>query len=122
MTPYYQDDLVQLWHGNCLEVLPQLAKAGTIATCLTDPPYELGFMSKQWDKTGVSFQPATWQAVLEVLAPGAYLLAPGAYLLAFGGCRTWHRLACAIEDAGFEIRDTCMFLYATGFPKKYQYF
>lgn len=77
---------------------------------LCDPPYELGFMGKSWDSTGVAFQKETWEMVLNCLHPGAYLLA-------FGGTRTFHRLACAIEDAGFEIRDTLMWVYGSGFPK-----
>lgn len=77
---------------------------------ITDPPYELGFMGKAWDKTGVSFDPATWELAYR-------LLKPGGHLLAFGGARTYHRIACAIEDAGFEIRDQIMWLYGSGFPK-----
>ena len=67
-------------------------------------------MGQRWDSTGVAFDPATWAAVLRVLKPGGHLLA-------FGGSRTYHRLACAIEDAGFEIRDQIMWLYSSGFPK-----
>jgi len=77
---------------------------------VTDPPYELGFMGKSWDAAGVSFRRETWAAVLRVLKPGGHLLA-------FGGSRTFHRIACAIEDAGFEIRDTLSWLYGSGFPK-----
>lgn len=77
---------------------------------LCDPPYELGFMGKKWDGSGVSFQPETWAALAE------YLL-PGAMVLAFGGTRTWHRLACAMEDAGLGIRDTLVWCYGSGFPK-----
>lgn len=69
-----------------------------------------GFMSKSWDGTGVAFDPATWRAVLRVLKPGGHLVA-------FGGTRTWHRLVCAIEDAGFEVRDSVAWLYGSGFPK-----
>ncbi|HEX8500756.1 MAG TPA: DNA methyltransferase [Pyrinomonadaceae bacterium] len=78
--------------------------------CVTDCPYELGFMGKSWDKSGISFQVGTWRAVYEALKPGAHLLA-------FGGTRTVHRIACAIEDAGFEIRDQIQWLYGSGFPK-----
>ncbi|MBM3274386.1 MAG: site-specific DNA-methyltransferase [Candidatus Sericytochromatia bacterium] len=74
-------------------------------------------MGKRWDASGVAFDPATWEAVYRVLKPGAYLVA-------FGGTRTYHRMACAIEDAGFEIRDclliaqpTMAWIYSTGFPK-----
>jgi DNA modification methylase len=79
---------------------------------VTDPPYELGFMGKKWDSSGVAFDPETWKAVLRVMRPGAYLLA-------FGGSRTYHRLACAIEDAGFTLRDSLMWLYGQGFPKSF---
>jgi site-specific DNA-methyltransferase (adenine-specific) len=79
---------------------------------LCDPPYELGFMGKSWDSRGVSFRPETWLAIRS-------LLAPGAHLLAFGGTRTFHRIAVAIEDAGLEIRDTLGWLYGSGFPKSH---
>ena len=78
--------------------------------CVTDPPYELGFMGKSWDSAGVSFRPETWEKVYRVLKPGAHLLA-------FGGTRTIHRIVVAIEDAGFEIRDCLMWVYGQGFPK-----
>lgn len=79
-------------------------------SCVVDPPYELGFMGKSWDSAGISFQAETWAKVLRVLKPGGYLLS-------FGGTRTWHRIAVAIEDAGFEIRDEIMWMYGSGFPK-----
>lgn len=79
---------------------------------LCDPPYELGFMGKSWDSRGVSFRAETWNAI-------GSLLAPGAHLLAFGGTRTFHRIAVAIEDAGFEIRDTIGWVYGSGFPKSH---
>lgn len=101
----------KLYLGDCLEILKTLPK-NKIDTCITDPPYELGFMNKDWDSAGVSFQKETWEAVYRVLKPGALLLA-------FGGTRTWHRIAVAIEDAGFEIRDTICWLYGQGFPKSY---
>lgn len=75
-----------------------------------DPPYEIGFMAKGWDKAGVAFAPATWREILRVLKPGGHLLT-------FGGTRTYHRLACAVEDAGFEIRDSIHWIYGSGFPK-----
>lgn len=78
--------------------------------CVTDPPYEIGFMGKTWDSDGVSFRAHTWSCFLRVLRPGGYLLA-------FGSTRTAHRIACAIEDAGFEIRDTAAWLFGNGFPK-----
>lgn len=76
--------------------------------CLTDPPYGLSFMGHQWDHGVPSAE--VWREVLRVLRPGAHLLA-------FGGTRTFHRLTCAIEDAGFEVRDCLMWLYGSGFPK-----
>jgi len=102
---------VELHLGDCLEVLATMPE-NSIDTCITDPPYELGFMGKKWDSSGIAFQPETWQAVYRVLKPGALLLA-------FGGTRTYHRLVCAIEDAGFEIRDTIAWVYGSGFPKSY---
>jgi len=77
---------------------------------VTDPPYELKFASSGWDGTGVSFQIETWTAALRVLKPGGYAVI-------FGGTRTHHRLWCAVEDAGFEVRDCLMWLYGQGFPK-----
>jgi len=95
--------------GDCREVLPQL-EAAAFHSVVTDPPYELGFMGKSWDRSGVAFDPATWEAVRRVAKPGAMLLS-------FGGTRTFHRLACAIEDAGWELRDTMMWIFGQGFPK-----
>lgn len=100
-----------LHHGNCIDVLRTLG-ADSIDACVTDPPYDLAFMGKSWDSTGVAFDPSTWRAVLRVLKPGAYLVA-------FGGSRTYHRMVCAIEDAGFEIRDSLQWLYGQGFPKNH---
>lgn len=80
----------------------------SVHAIVTDPPYGLGFMGKSWDH-GVP-GPPFWVEALRVLKPGGHLLA-------FGGTRTFHRLTCAIEDAGFEIRDCLMWLYGTGFPK-----
>lgn len=96
-------------HGDLFDVLPTL-EADSIDACVTDPPYELGFMGKHWDGSGVTNRPETWAAVMRVLKPGAHLLA-------FGGTRTFHRMTCAIEDAGFEIRDCLSWLYGSGFPK-----
>ena len=132
-------------HGDCRDVLATLA-ADSLDACVTDPPYHLtsmvsrlsranpsdvernftntvegqatspyaamarGFMGKEWDGGDVAFDPDTWRAVLRVLKPGAHLLA-------FGGTRTAHRMTCAIEDAGFEVRDTLCWLYGSGFPK-----
>lgn len=121
--------------GNCSDVLAGFDEE-SIDACVTDPPYHLtsvsrngsarsnpgtgpasryrvgerGFMGSTWDGGGVAFDPATWAAVYRVLKPGARLLA-------FGGSRTHHRIWCAIEDAGFTIEDTIMWLYGSGFPK-----
>lgn len=82
----------------------------SIDSIVCDPPYELGFMGKSWDSSGVAFNPNTWKTCYNALKSGGYLLA-------FGGSRTCHRIACAIEDAGFEIRDIIMWIYGSGFPK-----
>lgn len=104
---------VRIITGDCLIELPKLVAAGErFHACVTDPPYELKFMGKTWDGTGVAFRPETWRAVYDCLLPGAHLLA-------FGGTRGWHRLACAIEDAGFEIRDTICWIFGSGFPKNH---
>ena len=130
--------MVTLHHGDCRLVLPGL-EADSIDAVVTDPPYHLtpsrasgeigwpswndltkqdrtgrkaGFMGKTWDGGGVAFDPATWAEVLRVMKPGAHLVA-------FGGTRTSHRMVCAIEDAGFEVRDTIAWLYGSGFPKSH---
>jgi site-specific DNA-methyltransferase (adenine-specific) len=142
--PYFDDGQVSLFVGDCLDVLAGLPGCSVDAV-VTDPPYGLEFMGREWD----SFRPS--QARIRTRADGrtnpaegksvtatpesytagqpfqAWCLAwsseclrvlkPGGHLLAFGGTRTWHRLACAVEDAGFEIRDSIMWLYGSGFPK-----
>lgn len=125
--------------GDCLQVMDSFPE-NHFHSCVTDPPYHLksivdrfgkensaackegktgvyarssvGFMGKKWDGGDVSFRPETWSKILRVIKPGAYLLA-------FGGSRTYHRIACAIEDSGFELRDTIMWLYGSGFPKSH---
>ncbi len=97
------------WHGDCIEVMRGLPPESVDAV-VTDPPYELGFMGKGWDASGIAYRVDLWQEVLRVLKPGGHLLA-------FGGTRTAHRLACGIEDAGFEIRDSIAWMYGSGFPK-----
>jgi len=128
-------DRATLYCGDSRKVLP-LLEPEQFTACVCDPPYHLtqasrkgsprtndpktpfgrthlgskGFMGKTWDGGDVAFRPEFWAEVLRVLKPGAMLLA-------FGGTRTFHRLTCAIEDAGFEIRDCLMWLYGNGFPK-----
>src|SRR5690606_40716461 len=87
----------------------------SVDSVVTDPPYGLVFMGKKWDDhvDGKGFQDWCEQWATECLR----VLKPGGHLLAFGGSRTWHRLAAAIEDAGFEIRDSIAWLYGSGFPK-----
>jgi site-specific DNA-methyltransferase (adenine-specific) len=99
----------QILHGNNLDVLPTLAD-NSIDSIVTDPPYELGFMGKKWDSSGIAYSVELWQQCLRVLKPGGHLLS-------FGGTRTYHRVAVAIEDAGFELRDSIAWLYGSGFPK-----
>ena len=77
---------------------------------VTDPPYELGFMGKIWDSTGIAFTTELWKEVYRTLKPGGYLLS-------FAASRNYHRMAVAIEDSGFEIRDQIMWIYGSGFPK-----
>ena len=96
-------------HGNSLNELPYLEDCSVDAV-VTDPPYELGFMNKKWDASGIAYNVNIWAHCLRVLKPGGHLLA-------FGGTRTYHRMACAIEDAGFEIRDSINWIYGSGFPK-----
>jgi len=102
-------DLAQLLVGDCREQLRSLLDA-SIDAIVTDPPYELGFMGKAWDAAGIAYDVSLWVECLRVLKPGGHLLA-------FGGTRTYHRMAVAIEDAGFEIRDSIHWLYGSGFPK-----
>ena len=94
--------------GDSREVLCQLP-TDSVDAGLTDPPYELNYGAKAWDRTGIAYAVDLWREVLRVLKPGAHLLA-------FGAPRTYHRLACAIEDAGFSIRDTIQWWYGTGYP------
>lgn len=109
MKLYSENKNYKLFNGNMLDML-QVIEKESIDSIVCDPPYELNFMGKGWDNSGIAFNPETWKQCYEVLKPGGYLLA-------FGGSRTYHRIAVAIEDAGFEIRDTIMWLYGSGFPK-----
>jgi DNA modification methylase len=130
---------VTLHLGDCMEVL-QTLPADSVDACVTDAPYHLtsivkrfgkegsapaqfgtdgrfarasaGFMGRKWDGGDIAFRPELWAEVMRVLKPGAHMLA-------FGGTRTYHRMACAIEDAGFEIRDCIQWLYGSGFPKSH---
>jgi hypothetical protein len=94
-------------HGDCLEMMRELPEA-SIDSIVTDPPYGLSFMGKGWDRgvPGVEY----WTEAIRVAKPGAHLVA-------FGGTRTYHRLAVAIEDAGWEVRDCFVWAYGQGFPK-----
>src|ERR1700722_6820775 len=84
----------------------------SVDSIVTDPPYEIGFMGKAWDQNGSAHSVLIWSECLRILKPGGYLLA-------FGGSRTYHRICCAIEDAGFEIRDQIMWIYGSGFAKSH---
>ena len=185
LEPHYIDDLVTLYHGDCIEVLREMPD-NSVHAVVTDPPYGLEFMGKEWDsfaspdmvkRSGwdttnngakitddegkpfgrVGFHkrrstarcpscgkrdafrsphgtcPDVWEHAwvddlpLESLSFGQWcelwaveclrVLKPGGHLLAFGGTRTWHRLACAVEDVGFEVRDNIAWMYGSGFPK-----
>jgi len=96
-------------NGNNIEVIATFPD-NSVDSIVTDPPYELGFMGKSWDSSGIAYNVELWQECLRVLKPGGHLLA-------FGGSRTYHRMACAIEDSGFQIRDQIMWVYGSGFPK-----
>ena len=128
-----------VYNGDCLEVMDKIDKC-SVDSVVTDPPYHLtsivkrfgkegsapaqfgtdgafaraskGFMGKEWDGGDIAFQVETWRKCYE-------LLKPGGHLIAFSGSRTYHRMAVAIEDAGFEIRDQCIWLYGSGFPKSH---
>jgi len=128
-----------LLNGDCIEQMQKLKDEGKqIDSVVTDPPYHLtsivkrfgkegsapaqygtdgafsrastGFMGKEWDGGDIAFRPDTWKLAYD-------LLKPGGYLLAFSASRNYHRMAVAIEDAGFEIRDQIMWIYGSGFPK-----
>ena len=107
MIPYYQAGGVTLYHGDCREAMEGL-EPNSVDAVVTDPPYGLEFMGRDLDH-GIPGVPY-WSEALRVAKPGAHLLA-------FGGTRTHHRLTCAIEDAGWEIRDCIMWVYGSGFPK-----
>ncbi len=133
---------VRVLPGGCLRAMRLMHRFGiTVQAVVCDPPYHLqsihkrfaargrdemseryaagpygrtarGFMGQQWDGGDIAFRPETWRAAWE-------LLPPGGHLIAFSGTRTYHRMACAVEDAGFEIRDMVAWLYGSGFPKSH---
>jgi DNA modification methylase len=106
-----QHERFTLHQGDNRDVLKDIPD-NSIDSIVTDPPYELGFMGKSWDASGIAFNVEVWEECLRVLKPGGHLLA-------FSGSRTYHRMAVAIEDAGFEIRDQIMWIYGSGFPKSH---
>jgi site-specific DNA-methyltransferase (adenine-specific) len=110
MKPFHQDKQATLFNGDCREVLAMHYGRDSMDAIIADPPYGLKFMGKAWDHDvpGVEY----WKEFVRVAKPGAHMLA-------FGGTRTFHRLAVAIEDAGWEIRDTIMWVYGSGFPKSH---
>ncbi|MBE7456491.1 MAG: site-specific DNA-methyltransferase [Planctomycetia bacterium] len=140
MKPRYDRDGLTLYCGDCLEVLDQLEES-SVDTIITDPPYGLGFMGKDWDKISRGFgktglrrsKPWPRLATKDVQAQvpenvlqefhrawaskALRVAKPGTFLLAFGGTRTFHRLASGVEDAGWQVRDCLMWLYGSGFPK-----
>ena len=99
--------MTTIHNGDCIEVMNAMPPE-SVDAIVTDPPYGLGFMGKKWDGLPPSLEWA--EACYRVLKPGGHIAA-------FGGTRTWHRLAVAIEDAGFEMRDSLAWLYGSGFPK-----
>lgn len=98
-----------VYYGDCRQIIKTIPD-NSVDSIVTDPPYELGFMGKKWDGTGIAYDVDMWKECLRALKPGGHLLS-------FGGTRTHHRMTCAIEDAGFEIRDSIAWLYGQGFPK-----
>lgn len=109
MELYSEGKDYKLYHGDMMD-MSEVIEDNSITSICIDPPYELSFMNQKWDSTGIVFKPETWKTCLKVLKPGGYLVA-------FCGSRTFHRMVCAIEDAGFEIRDVIMWIYGSGMPK-----
>ena len=102
-------ELNKIYNMDCMDGL-KLIENNSIDSVVTDPPYEIGFMNNKWDNNGISNSVEFWKEVLRVLKPGGHLLS-------FSSARTYHRQACAVEDAGFEIRDMIEWVYGSGFPK-----
>ena len=100
---------MKLINNDCIAAMKEMPN-NSVDSIVTDPPYELGFMGKSWDASGIAFNIEVWREALRVLKPGGHLIA-------FSGSRTYHRMAVAIEDAGFQIRDQIMWVYGSGFPK-----
>jgi len=109
MDTYYQDDTVRLHLGEALDILPALPDA-SIDAIVCDPPYEIGIAGRDWDSSGIAYSVPLWAECLRVIKPGGHLLA-------FGAPRTYHRMACAVEDAGFRIIDQLDWIYTHGKPK-----
>lgn len=100
----------EVYEGDCIDVMRGMPD-NFVDSIITDPPYDLtgksgngGFMGKSWDASGIAFDSEVWREALRVIKPGGTLMA-------FGGTRTYHRLACAIEDAGWQIRDCINYLH-----------
>lgn len=106
--PMYTSADITLHHGDARTVLPTLPDASADAV-ITDPPYEIGIAGHAWDRTGIAYDPTMWAECLRILKPGGHLLA-------FGATRTYHRMVCAVEDAGFQIRDQIDWVYGQGYP------
>ena len=114
LTPFLDDADVILYAGDCIDVMSRMPEA-SVDAIVTDPPYGLEFMGKNWDGFGTPLGFQTWT---EAWAREAFrVLKPGGHLLAFAGTRTYHRMASGVEDAGFEIRDCIAWMYGSGFPK-----
>lgn len=137
MNQFEETKTITLHHGDCLKAM-DLMPENSVDAIVTDPPYHFvsivkrfgkegsapaqfgtdgafarasrGFMGKEWDGGDIAFRPETWAKALRVLKPGGHIVA-------FGAPKNYHRLACAIEDAGFELRDSLMWVFGTGFPK-----
>ncbi|MYW46355.1 hypothetical protein GT346_24310 [Streptomyces sp. SID161] len=108
-SPYYTGDGVTLHLGDSLDILPALSD-GSVDAVIVDPPYEIGIAGRDWDRTGIAYNVDLWRECLRVLKPGGHLLS-------FGAPRTYHRMVCAVEDAGFHVIDQLDWIYTHGKPK-----